>query len=138
MNKQEELKKNAMEKILLVVAMGVEFDEEKCSDMKIYFSVPSEFSLDSNVKKKMNNESAQEIKDLICEIVAIASIADEDVFDDYEEDVDDFISYIRQKIKEQARFYMKERDEIWTKEKSNEAIKRYTERIKESLKYKKI
>ena len=138
MNKQEELKKNAMEKILLVVAMGVEFDEEKCSDMKIYFSVPSEFSLDSNVKKKMNNESAQEIKDLICEIVAIASIADEDVFDDYEEDVDDFISYIRQKIKEQARFYMKEHDEIWTKEKSNEAIKRYTERIKESLKYKKI
>lgn len=138
MNKQQELRKSFIEKILLLAAMGVEFDEEKCSDMVIRFSVPSEFSLDSNVNKKMSDESAQEIKDLICEIVAIASIADEDVFDDYEEDVDDFISYIRQKIKEQASFYMKERDEIWTKEKSNEAIKRYTERIKESLKYKKI
>lgn len=138
MNKQEELKKNVMEKIMLVVAMGVEFDEEKCSDMEIYFSVPSEFSLNSNVKEKMNNESAQKIKDLICEIAAIASIADEDVFDDYKEDVDDFISHIHQEIKEQVKFYMKERDEIWTKEKGNEAIKRYTEEIKESLRYKKI
>lgn len=138
MDKQQELRKSFIEKILLVVAMGVEFDEEKCSDMVICFSVPSEFSLDSNVNEKMSDKSAQEIKDLICEIVAIASVAGEDVFDDYAEDVDDFISYICQKIKEQARFYMKERDEIWTKEKSNEAIKRYTERMKESLKYKRI
>lgn len=138
MNKQEELKKNAMEKIMLVVAIGVEFDKEKSSDMEIYFSVPSEFSLNSNVNEKMSNESAQEIKDLICEIAAITSLADKDVFDNYEEYVDDFISDICQKIKERAKFYMKERDEIWTKEKSNEAIKRYTERIKESLKYKKI
>lgn len=138
MNKQQELRKSIIEKSLLVVAMGVEFDEEKCSDMVICFSVPSEFSLDSNVNEKMSNESAQEIKDLICEIAAIASIVDENIFDDYGEYVDDFISDVYQEIKEQAKFYMKERDEIWTKEKSNEAIKRYTERIKESLKYKKI
>ena len=138
MNKQQELRKSIIEKSLLVVAMGVEFDEEKCSDMVICFSVPSEFSLDSNVNEKMSNESAQEIKDLICEIAAIASIVDENVFDDYGEYVDDFISDVYQEIKEQTKFYMKERDEIWTKEKSNEAIKRYTERMKESLKYKRI